>query len=88
MEKEKILEILEKFEKIIAERNKAKSNLHMSLEITCFYNGSYTHSCCAIDRENSGYVGFSLKGFPDMVDYPKVKTFDDVLKLLKEVQNG
>lgn len=88
MEKDKILELLEKFENIIAERNKANSNLHMSLDITCFYDGRYTHSCCAIDRENSGYVGYSLKEFPDMIGYPKAETFDDVLKLLEEVQNG
>lgn len=88
MEKEKILELLKKFEKIIAKRNKVNSNLHMSLDITCFYDGRYSHSCCVIDRENSGYVGYALKGFPDMVGYPEVETFDDVLKLLKEVQNG
>ncbi len=87
MEKEKVLNLLERYEEFLAERKAKKSDIHIALEITIRPDGSYKHYIFILDEE-SGKSGLAhIKGFEKMAFANEVKTFDDILEVLEREEN-
>nr|DAX55242.1 MAG TPA: hypothetical protein [Caudoviricetes sp.] len=83
MEKEKVLNLLERFEEFLAERKAKKSNIHIALEITIRPDGSYKHYIFALDEKNEKNALAYIKGFEKIVLVNEVETFGDVLEVLE-----
>lgn len=85
MEKENILNLLERFEEILAEREAKKSNIYIALEIKVRPDGSYKHYIFALDEENNKNSLAHIKGFEKMVLANEIETFGDILEVLERV---
>ena len=83
MEKEKVLNLLERFEEVLAERKAKKSNIYITLEIKVKPDGSYIHYVFILDEESERNALAHLKGFEYLVFSSEIETFDDALKLLE-----
>lgn len=87
MEKEKVLDLLERYEEFLAERKAEKSNIHMNLEITVRPDGSYKHYIFILDEESGKNALAYIKGFEKIACASEVKTFGDVLEVLGVEEN-
>lgn len=87
MEKENILNLLERFEEILAEREAKKSNIYIALEIKIRPDGSYKHYVFIIDEESGKSALAHIKGFEETLFVDEVKTFDDALEVLEREEN-
>ena len=87
MEKEKVLNLLERFEDFLAERKAKKSNIHIALEITIRPNGSYKHYIFILNEESGINALAHIKGFERIIFANEVETFNDVLELLERKEN-
>ena len=83
MEKEKVLNLLEHFEELLAERKVKKSNIYISLEVKIRPDGSYKHYVFIIDEKSGKSALAHIKGFEEMLFVDEVKTFDDLLEVLE-----
>ena len=83
MEKENILNLLARFEEILAEREAKKSNIYIALEINIRPDGSYKHYIFALDEKNDKNSLVHIKGFEKMVLVNEIETFGDVLEVLE-----
>lgn len=83
VEKENILNLLERFEEILAEREAKKSNIYIALEIKIRPDGSYKHYIFTLDEENDKNSLAHIKGFEKMVLVNEIETFGDVLEVLE-----
>lgn len=87
MEKEKVLNLLERFDEILAERKAKKSNIHIALEITVRPDGRCKHYVFVLDEESGKNALVNIKGFERIVIAREVKTFDDILEVLGREEN-
>ena len=83
MEKEKVLNLLERFDEILAERKAKKSNIHIALEITVRPDGRCKHYVFILDEESGKNAIANIKGFERIVIAKEIKTFDDILEILE-----
>lgn len=87
MNKDKVLEILERFEKIKAERDLKGDYVYMCIDVTfSTYAGLY-HSVYVKDENKQTYALCRLKGFVSIPPKPEIETFADVLKLLEGAEH-
>lgn len=87
MEKEKVLNLLERFDEILAERKAKKSNIHIALEITVRPDGRCKHYVFILDEESGKNAIANIKGFERIVIGKEIKTFDDILEELGMEEN-
>lgn len=87
MEKEKVLNLLERYEEFLAERKAKKSNIHMALEITIRPDGSFKHYIFIMNEESGKTALAHIKGFERIFFANEVETFNDVLKALERKEN-
>lgn len=87
MEKEKVLNLLERFDEILAERKAKKSNIHIALEITVRPDGRCKHYVFILDEESGKNAIANIKGFERIVIAKEIKTFDDILEELGMEEN-
>ncbi|WP_282002335.1 hypothetical protein [Veillonella denticariosi] len=87
MEKEKVLNLLDRFDEILAERKAKKSNIHIALEITVRPDGRCKHYVFILDEESGKKTIVNIKGFERIVIGKEIKTFDDILEELGIEEN-
>ena len=87
MEKEKVLNLLERFDEFLAERKAKKSNIHIALEITVRPDGNCKHYVFILDEKSGKNAMVNIKGFERIVIEKEVKTFDDILEVLEREEN-
>lgn len=87
MEKEKVLNLLERFDEFLTERKAKKSNIHIALEITVKPDGRCKHYVFILDEESGKNALVNIKGFERIVIAREVKTFDDILEVLGSEEN-
>lgn len=87
MEKEKVLNLLERFNEILAERKAKKSDIHIALEITVRPDGRCKHYVFILDEESGKNTIVNIKGFERIVIAKEIKTFDDILEELGMEEN-
>lgn len=87
MEKEKVLNLLECFDEILAEKKAKKSNIHIALEITVRPDGRCKHYVFILDEESGKNAIVNIKGFERIVIAKEIKTFDEILKELGMEEN-
>lgn len=87
MEKEKVLNLLERFNEILAERKAKKSDIHIALEITVRPDGRCKHYVFILDEESGKNAIVNIKGFERIVIAKEIKTFDDILEELGMEEN-
>nr|DAW89862.1 MAG TPA: hypothetical protein [Caudoviricetes sp.] len=87
MEKEKVLNLLERFDEILAERKAKKSNIHIALEITVRPDGRCKHYVFILDEESGKNAIVNIKGFERIVIAKEIKTLDDILEELGMEEN-
>ena len=87
MEKEKVLNLLERFDEFLAERKAKKSNIHIDLEITVRPDGSYKHYIFILDEETGKNALAHIKGFEKIIFANEVKTFGEILEVLEREEN-
>lgn len=88
MDKQIISNLLEKFEKIEAEKGNNSPNIYMVLEITGNSYGTFYHYVYVKDKKTRISFICAIKGFESNMTVDEVETYDDVLKVLRSVQNG
>lgn len=87
MEKEKVLNLLERFDEFLAEKKAKKSNIHIALEITVRPDGSCKHYVFILDEESGKNALVNIKGFERIVIAKEVETFDEILEELGMEEN-
>lgn len=87
MEKEKVLNLLERFDEFLAERKAKKSNIHIALEITVRPDGNCKHYVFILDEESGKNALVNIKGFERIVVTKEVETFDEILEELGTEEN-
>lgn len=87
MEKEKVLNLLERFDDFLAERKAKKSNIHIALEITVRPDGRCKHYVFILDKESGKTTLVNIKGFERIVVAKEVETFDEILEELGTEEN-
>lgn len=87
MEKEKVLNLLERFDDFLAERKAKKSNIHIALEITVRPDGRCKHYVFILDEESGKNALVNIKGFERLVVAKEVETFDEILEELGIEEN-
>lgn len=87
MEKENILNLLERFEEILAEREAKKSNIYIALEINVRPDGNYKHYIFILDEESGKNALGHIKGFERIIFANEIETFNDVLEALEREEN-
>lgn len=87
MEKEKVLNLLERFDEFLAERKAKKPNIHIALEITVRPDGRCKHYVFVLDEESGKNTIVNIKGFEKIVVAKEVKTFDEILEELGMEEN-
>lgn len=87
MEKEKALNLLDRFDEILVERKAKKSNIHIALEITVRPDGRCKHYVFILDEESGKKTIVNIKGFERIVIGKEIKTFDDILEELGIEEN-
>ena len=87
MEKEKVLNLLERFDEFLTERKAKKSNIHISLEITVIPDGRCKHYVFILDEESGKNTLVNIKGFERIVVAKEVETFDEILEELGTEEN-
>lgn len=83
MNKDNILEVLELFEKIKAERDLKGTHVYMCIDITFSTTIGVYHSIYVMDEKKQTHALCKLKGFVSLTKRPEIETFEDVLKLLE-----
>ena len=87
MNKDKILEMLERFEKIKEERDLKGDYVYMCIDITFSTYDSVYHSIYVKDENKKTHAVCKLKGFVSLTIKPEIETFADVLELLKGAEH-
>lgn len=82
MEKEKVLNLLERFDEFLAERKAKKSNIHIALEITVRPDGRCKHYVFILDEESGENAIVNIKGFEKIIVAKEVETFAEILEEL------
>ena len=88
MDKRRVIDLLERFEKIEEEKSNKNPNIYMAIEVTANSYGIFYHYIYVRDTVNQKSFVCSIKGFNSNLSADEVETYDDVLKVLGRVQNG
>lgn len=88
MDKRRVVDLLERFEKIEEEKSNKSPNIYMVLEITANSYGVFYHYIYVRDTAAQKSFVCSIKGFPSNMAVDEVETYDDVLNVLRSMQNG
>ena len=88
MDKRRVVDLLERFEKIEEEKSNKSPNIYMVLEITANSYGTFEHYIYVRDTTAKKSFICSIKGYSSNMAADEVETYDDVLNVLRRVQNG
>lgn len=88
MDKRRVVDLLERFEKIEEEKSNKSPNIYMVLEITANSYGTFEHYIYVRDTASKKSFVCSIKGYSSNMAADEVETYDDVLNVLRRVQNG
>lgn len=88
MDKRRVVDLLERFEKIEKEKSNKSPNIYMVLEITANSYGTFEHYIYVRDTTAKKSFVCSIKGYSSNMSADEVETYDDVLNVLRRVQNG
>lgn len=88
MDKRRVVDLIERFEKIEEEKNNKSPNIYMVLEITANSYGTFEHYIYVRDTAAKKSFLCSIKGYSSNMAADEVETYDDVLNVLRRVQNG
>lgn len=83
MDKEKILNLLEQFEKIEIEKGANYPNITMNLEISSNSYGVFNHYIFVKDYNTEIFMLCALQDFPTTVSAPKIEKFEELLSVLE-----
>lgn len=87
MDKEKVFNILERFEEIEKEKGVNYPNITMTLEITANSYGRFEHYIYARDCNTELSLLCHIKGFPKLTSTTEIETFEDIVKVLEVAKN-
>lgn len=87
MNKDEILEILERFEKIKEERDLKGDYVYMCIDVTFSTCVGVYHSIYVKDENKQTCALCKLKGFISLTKKPEIETFADVLELLEGAEH-
>lgn len=85
MDKRRVVDLIERFEKIEEEKSNKFPNIYMVLEITANSHGIFYHYIYVRDTVNQKSIVCSIKGFASSMSVDEVETYDDVLNVLRRV---
>lgn len=88
MDKRRVVDLIERFEKIEEEKSNKSPNIYMVLEITANSYGTFEHYIYVRDTTAKKSFVCSIKGYSSNMAADEVETYDDVLNVLRRVQNG
>lgn len=88
MDKRRVVDLLERFEKIEEEKSNKSPNIYMALEITANSYGIFYHYIYVRDTIAKKSFVCSIKGYPSSMAVDEVEAYDDVLNVLRGLQNG
>ena len=88
MDKRRVVDMIERFEKIEEEKSNKSPNIYMVLEITANSHGIFEHYIYVRDTVAKKSFVCSIKGHSSNMAADEVETYDDVLNVLRGVQNG
>ena len=80
MDRDKLIELLERFEEIKAEMKSSKSEICVVLNIITYSSGEWSHYLFVLDRKSGVNFIVKIKGFNGMSIVDNIETFDDILK--------
>ena len=84
MNKEKLFNLLERFEEIEVEKVIKYQDIFMTIEITSNSNGIFYHYVYVRDNDTDTSLLCHIKGFNKLGSAEGVETIDDVVELLEE----
>lgn len=88
MDKKRVIDLLERFEKIEGEKSNKYPGIYMVLEITANSYGTFEHYIYVRDTAAKKSFVCSIKGYSSNMAADEVETYDDVLNVLRGLQNG
>lgn len=88
MDKRRVVDLLERFEKIEEEKSNKSPNIYMALEITANSYGIFYHYIYVRDTAAKKSFVCCIKGYPSGMATDEVETYEDVLNVLRGSQNG
>lgn len=88
MDKRRVVDLLERFEKIEEEKSNKSPNIYMVLEITANSYGTFEHYIYVRDTASKKSFVCSIKWYSSNMAVDEVETYDDVLNVLRGLQNG
>ena len=88
MDKRRLVDLLERFEKIEEEKSNKYPNIYMVLEITANSYGIFEHYIYVRDTVAKKSFICSIKGLASNMSADEVETYNDVLNILRSMQNG
>lgn len=88
MDKRRVVDLIERFEKIEEEKSNKSPNIYMVLEITANSHGTFEHYIYVRDTASKKSFICSIKGYSSNIAVDEVETYDDVLNVLRGLQNG
>lgn len=87
MDKEKVFNLLERFEELEKEKGANYPNITMTLEITANSYGRFEHYIYAKDYNTEISLLSHIKGFPKLTNTTEIKTFEDIVRVLEVAKN-
>ena len=84
MNKEKLFNLLERFEEIEAEKGIKNPDIFMTIEITSNSHGTFYHYVYVRDNNTATSLLCHINGFNKQGSTECVETIDDVVELLEE----
>lgn len=85
MDKRRVVDLIERFEKIEEEKSNKSPNIYMVLEITANSHGTFEHYIYVRDTTAKKSFVCSIKGYSSNMAADEVETYDDVLNVLRGV---
>lgn len=83
MDKENVINLLERFEGIEIEKGIKHPNITMTLEITANSYGRFEHYIYAKDNRTDISLLCHIKGFPKLTNTTEIEAFGDIVKVLE-----
>lgn len=83
MDKENVINLLERFEGIEIEKGINHPNITMTLEITANSYGRFEHYIYAKDNSTDISLLCHIKGFPKLTNMTEIEAFEDIVKVLE-----
>lgn len=84
MDKEKVINLLERFEEIEIEKGINYPNIFMSIEVTSNSHGVFSHHVYVRDNNTDTSLLCHINGFREQCSTKGVETIGDVVELLEE----